>query len=273
MTDEAFYLTPLDVRHYDFGSALRGYDRGRVEEFRTQVADELDRITRANRELEAKARGFHEQLKAFRDRDKALNDALVSAQQLRAETREQAERESQLVLREARAEAERIIDGARREADRLRSELVSLERARHAFVAQLRMAAERHLAEVNALASARPDVSREDVQSSAGSAAPVGAPATGAPAASPPASAPAASAPGSAPAAPPVSSGSPLTSSPAPTPRPAPPPPPLQPSPLQPSPQARPTSQGPSQSPSEPGSGASRVPVKTPAWLESLVKE
>ena len=34
MTDEAFRLTPLDIRRYDFGSALRGYDKTRVDQFR-----------------------------------------------------------------------------------------------------------------------------------------------------------------------------------------------------------------------------------------------
>ena len=31
--DETFHLTPLDVRRYDFGKALRGYDPERVSGF------------------------------------------------------------------------------------------------------------------------------------------------------------------------------------------------------------------------------------------------
>jgi len=103
MIDESFHLTPLDVRRYDFGRALRGYNPARVDQFRDQVAEEMERLTRINQDLDAKARSFHEQLRAFRERDKALNDALVSAQQLRGEVREQAEREAQLILREAQA--------------------------------------------------------------------------------------------------------------------------------------------------------------------------
>src|SRR5688572_17394129 len=98
MMDETFHLTPLDVRRYEFGNALRGYDRERVDQFREQVAAELERLGRINADLEAKARGFHEQLKSFRERDKALNEALVSAQQLRAEMKGQAEKESELIL-------------------------------------------------------------------------------------------------------------------------------------------------------------------------------
>lgn len=151
MVDESFHLTPLDVRRTDFPPALRGYDKARVDEFRDRVANELERLTRLNQELDAKAKGFHEQLRAFRERDKALNEALVSAQQLRAETRSQAEREAQLALREAKAEGDRLIDGAKAEVRRLAGEIEGLERSRRAYLAQLRSLVARQLAELEAI--------------------------------------------------------------------------------------------------------------------------
>jgi cell division initiation protein len=149
--DESFHLTPLDVRRTEFPAALRGYDRARVDEFRDRVANELERLTRLNHELENKAKGFHEQLRAFRERDKALNEALVSAQQLRAETKDQAEREAQLALREAKAEGDRLIDAAKSEVRRLASEIEGLERSRRAYLAQLRALVARQLAEIDAI--------------------------------------------------------------------------------------------------------------------------
>lgn len=150
MIDESFHLTPVDARHHDFGRALRGYDPEKVEQFRGAVVNELERLNRLNQELESKAKGFHEQLKAFRERDKALNEALVSAQQLRAEIREQAERESQLILREARAEGERLLDGVRSEIRKLQAELGTLEKSRRAYIRQVRQVLERQLAELEA---------------------------------------------------------------------------------------------------------------------------
>jgi DivIVA domain-containing protein len=148
--DETFHLTPLDVRRYDFGKAIRGYDPKRVEQFREQVADELERLTKAVVELDTKAKGFHEQLRAFRERDKALNDALVSAQQLRNEIRESSEREASLIVREARAAGEEALEGARAEMRKLEAHLQELARARRAHLAQLRQMAERQLAEITA---------------------------------------------------------------------------------------------------------------------------
>lgn len=160
MSDEGFHLTAVDIRRYDFGSALRGYDKARVDQFRDQVAAEVERLVRANQELELKSKGLVEQLRAFRERDKALNDALVSAQQLRAEIREQADREAQLLMREARAQAERDIEGIRSEARRLEDEIQGLVRARRAYLAQLRAMIERQLVEIEtAEAAPAPQIS------------------------------------------------------------------------------------------------------------------
>ena len=156
MIDESFHLTPLDVRRYEFATSMRGYEKARVDQFREQLADELERLTRVNQELDTKAKGLAEQLKAFRDRDKALNDALVSAQQLRAEIREQADRESQLILREARAEGDKLLDQTRAEIRKLQVEVDNLERVRRTYLLSLRTIAEKQLAEVEALGNAPP---------------------------------------------------------------------------------------------------------------------
>lgn len=150
MIDESFHLTSLDVRRYDFGRSLRGYNPEKVELFRDQIAEEIDRLGRINADLDTKARSFHEQLRAFRERDKALNDALVSAQQLRAELRDQAEREAQLVLKEAQAEGERLVEAARAEVRRMEAELDSLDRSRRTYLAQMRALLARQLSEVEA---------------------------------------------------------------------------------------------------------------------------
>jgi DivIVA domain-containing protein len=155
MIDESFHLTSLDVRRYDFGRSLRGYNPEKVEQFREQVAEEMDRLGRINADLDTKARSFHEQLRAFRERDKALNDALVSAQQLRADVKDQAEREAQLILREAQAESERLIEAARAEVRRMEAELDSLDRSRRTYLSQMRALLVRQLSEVEASETGR----------------------------------------------------------------------------------------------------------------------
>ena len=75
---------------------------------------------------------------------------------LRAEIREQAEREQQLILREARAEAERLVEATKGEIRRLQDEVVALERSRRAYLSQMRQLVERQLAGLEAAETSPP---------------------------------------------------------------------------------------------------------------------
>ena len=152
MSDEIFRLTPLDVRKTEFRKTMRGYDAMAVEEFRARVADELERVLRERLTLEERARVLDELLADYRQREKAMNDALVAAQQLRAETKEQAEREAQMIVREAEADAERRLDRSRRELERLDASGQEMGQKHAAYLASLRALVDRQKAELEALA-------------------------------------------------------------------------------------------------------------------------
>jgi DivIVA domain-containing protein len=110
-------LTPLDVRKKkgDFRRAMRGYEPPLVDSFLDLVAERLEEVVRENLSLRERTQQLTDALAAYREREAAMNEALVSAQQLREEVRSQASREAELALREARVEAERIMADARRE--------------------------------------------------------------------------------------------------------------------------------------------------------------
>ena len=152
MSDETFRLTPLDVRKTEFRKSLRGYEMLEVEDFRARVADELERLVRHNIAVSERLRAVEELLKSYQQREKAMNDALVAAQQLREETREQAEREAEMILCEAEADADRRLERARRELERLDASGQQLVQRNSAFLASLRALVDRQKAELEALA-------------------------------------------------------------------------------------------------------------------------
>jgi DivIVA domain-containing protein len=149
--DHAFHLTPLDVRSQEFQRGFRGYDTGQVDEFKLAVSDELERLLRDRAQHEERLRSTQEQLRAYKDRERAMNEALVAAQQLRVDSRAQAEREAELVLREANTEAERILERARQEEAIVRERAAGAARQFTAYVASFRALLERHLGEVDGL--------------------------------------------------------------------------------------------------------------------------
>ena len=151
MNEDAFHLTPLDIRQQEFRKSLRGYDPSGVEDFRMRVADELERVIRERSVLEERVAALTEQLRVFRERERAMNEALVAAQQLRADTRAAAEREAQVIVREAEAEARRLLDEARSAEGEVRREMAEAERQFQSYLAGFRVLLERQQAELRVL--------------------------------------------------------------------------------------------------------------------------
>ena len=113
-------LTPLDVRKKkgDFRKGLRGYEAEEVDSFLDLVAERLEQLVRENGVLREKCGTLTESLEHFRTREAAMNEALVSAQQLREGIRAQTEREAEHLIREARSEGERLIRQAKEDVER-----------------------------------------------------------------------------------------------------------------------------------------------------------
>jgi len=130
---------------------LRGYETLGVEDFRLRVADELERILRERSVLEERLAALTDQLRSFRERERALNEALVTAQQLREDTRVAAEREAQAIRRDAEAEARRIVDEAHAAELAVRRQLAEAERQFQAYVGGFRAILDRQMAELRAL--------------------------------------------------------------------------------------------------------------------------
>lgn len=140
MNDSVFRLTPQDLRSQQFGRAIRGYDPREVEEALRMAADELDTLRREQVKLEERIRSMQDQLQVFQDRERAMNEALVAAQQLRTESRTAAEKEAALILQQAEGE-ERLV--------RERSAQAQAQFA--AYIAGVRAILERQLAELAGL--------------------------------------------------------------------------------------------------------------------------
>jgi DivIVA domain-containing protein len=143
-------LTPLDVRKKkgDFRRALRGYESEGVDAFLDLAADRLEEVVRENAALRERNLQLTEALNAFRAREHAMNEALVTAQQLREEVRAQAGREAELALREARAEAERILADARQKMAAATEAARRVDGQRARYLRSFRAFVERQMAEL-----------------------------------------------------------------------------------------------------------------------------
>ncbi|HEU0053890.1 MAG TPA: DivIVA domain-containing protein [Longimicrobium sp.] len=165
-------LTPLDVRKKkgDFRRVMRGYDPDAVDNFLEEVSARMEELVRENTSNNARVASMTDAIAEYRERERAMNEALVSAQQLREDMREQAQREADLALREARAQGERIIADAKRQVTLALEALRRIQAQRVRFLRLFRALVERQLSEIeqeeertSALARLEADVERAEV--------------------------------------------------------------------------------------------------------------
>lgn len=159
-------LTPLDVRKKkgDFRRGLRGYDAAVVDEFLDLVAERMEELVRENATMRERLNHLADAVTSYQERDRAMNEALVSAQQLREDVRAQAGRDAEVVLREARTEADRIrADAAAQAVFAAEStKRVHLQRAR--YVRSFRSFVERQFGEIEQEEDRLRDLLRADVE-------------------------------------------------------------------------------------------------------------
>lgn len=151
-------LTPLDVRKKrgDFRRAMRGFDPQEVDAFLELVAERMESLVKENMTLKERSARLADQVREQQVREKAVQDALVTAQELRKDISGQAQREAELIKREAEAEIERMLIDAENRADSLQSAMAELERRRRRFIKSYQQMLEREMDSLQVEAARHP---------------------------------------------------------------------------------------------------------------------
>ena len=140
-------LTPLDVRKKrgDFGKGLRGYDPQEVDSFLELVAERMEVLVKENLAFRGEIDQLGEKVVVQEGREKAVQDALVTAQELRQDVKKQARREAKLLEREARGRIKVMIAESEKLLTEHHNALQELERQRERFLKAFRTLLEREL--------------------------------------------------------------------------------------------------------------------------------
>ena len=138
-------MTATDIRQQQFAVKLfRGFDPQEVDAFLEEVADDVEELTRENALLKEQLVTVEERSRAVEARDKTLQETLVTTQKIAEEFKENARRESELILREAHLRAEKFMQDAREEHAKLTSEVSGLRRLRRQLGEEIMSAISAH---------------------------------------------------------------------------------------------------------------------------------
>ncbi|HEY5594083.1 MAG TPA: DivIVA domain-containing protein [Nitrospiria bacterium] len=131
-------ITPLDIQQAGFKVKLRGYDRQEVDAFLDSVTEDYEALIRENNALREKVTEYENQLAELRKKEATLNNTLMKAQDLVEEMGHSAQKDAELVLKEAELKAEEMMRSARDEMAVIKREILDLQKQKVVFLEKIR---------------------------------------------------------------------------------------------------------------------------------------
>ena len=123
-------VTPLDLRQQRFQTVMRGYDRGEVQAFLLEVADDYENALRDNDKLRQDVAKLDAVLGEHRGQERNLRNTLLTAQKLADEIKEHAQNEAAIIMREAEGRADLLLQKAQTRLEDVQREIDGLRMKR-----------------------------------------------------------------------------------------------------------------------------------------------
>ena len=105
-------LTPMDINNKEFKRGLRGYNPEEVDEFLDEVVENYEELYKDNSKLREKVASLTEQIEHYSKIESTIQNTLVLAQNAADQAKSSAEKEAELVVKNANETAQRIVDKA-----------------------------------------------------------------------------------------------------------------------------------------------------------------
>ena len=123
-------VTPLDLRQQRFKTVMRGYDRGEVQAFLLEAADDYENALRDNDKLRQDVAKLDAVLGEHRGQERNLRNTLLTAQRLADEVKESAQTQAGLILREAEGQRDLLLQKAQARLEDVQHEIEALRMKR-----------------------------------------------------------------------------------------------------------------------------------------------
>jgi cell division initiation protein len=131
-------IRPVDIRRKEFKSGLRGYDANQVDDFLDAVADEFERTYTENQRLTEEATSLRERLEQFEQLEDSIRASIVHAEQVSRDLRQNANKEAELIVREAKERAHRILADSSGRVERVQESYEVLRKSKQEFANDFR---------------------------------------------------------------------------------------------------------------------------------------
>src|SRR5690554_991418 len=101
-------LTPVDLETMVFRRGIRGYRAQEVQNFMRRITADYEKIYKENFDLKEKIEQYEERLKNYREMEENLKNTLCIAQETAKDVKVSAEKQAEVILREAQNRTEQM---------------------------------------------------------------------------------------------------------------------------------------------------------------------
>jgi cell division initiation protein len=136
----------VEIRRKEFRNAFRGYDATEVDDFLDTVADEFERSYSESQRLAEEVSNLEGRLAQFQELEDSIHSALVHAEEAARDLRRNANKEAELIVREAKERAHRILADSSSRVERVQESYEVLNKAKQEFANDFRQLLKGYLA-------------------------------------------------------------------------------------------------------------------------------
>lgn len=138
-------LTPVELRDFEFGRKMRGYDPEEVDSLIEAAAESLESLIKENGRLQQEIGTLKSRLSTYENIEQSLKEALVNAQEAAKQQQAAAEQEIQLKLERAELERRESLSRNQQELEHLNRQIADLRQMKASYLAEMRAVLETHL--------------------------------------------------------------------------------------------------------------------------------
>lgn len=138
-------FTPSEIKNKAFTRIKNGFEPTEVEQYLEQLSHEIERLKEDKKQLEKVLEERDAHIKSFKEVEKSVGEAIVSAQRAADETKAAAQKERDAIIQKAQAEASQIVNDGIEKARRLSFQTEDMKRQSKVFRSRFRMLVEAQL--------------------------------------------------------------------------------------------------------------------------------
>ncbi|MDK3677903.1 DivIVA domain-containing protein [Staphylococcus pseudintermedius] len=138
-------FTPSEIKNRAFTRIKNGFEPTEVEQYLEQLSHEIERLKEDKKQLEKVLEERDAHIQSFKEVEKSVGEAIVSAQRAADETKAAAQKERDAIIQKAQAEASQIVNDGIEKARRLSFQTEDMKRQSKVFRSRFRMLVEAQL--------------------------------------------------------------------------------------------------------------------------------